>query len=155
MKTPNKLSFKKNSKKFNYFQKFIVFLGFMIVAFTILPAVIVLFLGLLPTLTIVVTNTKNINKITTVGCFNIAGVMICLNNLFKQFNSGIDFSIRENIFNIIIMLASAALGVFLYYILPDIFAYIFKNSAQHRLKNINAKLEKLTQTWANIIPENH
>ena len=157
MKTHNKLPIKKNkknSKKLNYFQKFIIFLGVMVVAFTILPAVVVLFLGLLPTLTIVVTDTKNINKITTVGCFNIAGVMICLNNLFKQFNSGIDFSIRENIFNIIIMLAAAALGAFLYYILPDIFAYIFKNSAQHRLKNINAKLEKLSQNWANIIPEN-
>ncbi len=157
MKTPNKLPLKKSKntpKKLNFFQKFIIFLGLMVVAFTILPAVVVLFLGLLPTLTIVVTDTKNINKITTVGCFNIAGVMICLNNLFHQFNSGIEFSIRDNIFNIIIMLAAAALGAFLYYILPDIFAYIFKNSAQHRLKTINAKLEKLSQNWANIIPEN-
>ena len=144
---------KNNHKKFNFFQKFLIFVGLMIVAFTILPAVVVLFLGLLPTLTIVITDTKNINKITTVGCFNIAGIMIRLNNIFNQFNSELEFSIKDNIFNIAIMLAAAAVGAFLYYILPDIFAFIFKNSAQHRLKIINAKLDKLSKNWANIIPE--
>ena len=108
---------------------------------------------LLPTLTIVVTDTKNINKITTVGCFNISGVMICLNNLFNQITAVSKFSITDNIFNIIIMLSGAAVGVVLYYILPDIFVYIFKNSAQHRLKLINAKLEKLKSNWDNLIPE--
>ncbi len=153
----NKPQTKKQTKtglaKLNFFQKFLLFLSFIVVAFTILPPVVVLFLGLLPTLTIVVTDTKNINRITTVGCFNIAGVMICLNNIFNQYSSGQKFSIPDNIFNIIIMLSAAAVGVFLYYTLPDLFAFIFKNSAQHRLKTINAKLEKLEQTWANILPE--
>jgi hypothetical protein len=53
------------------------------------------------------------------------------------------------------MLLAAALGIFLYYVLPDLFVYIFKNSAQHRLKIINAKLEKLKETWDNIIPEEY
>ncbi len=153
----NKTSTKKQPKtgmaKLNFFQKFLLFLSFMVVGFTILPAVVVLFLGLLPTLTIVVTDTKNINRITTVGCFNISGVMICLNNIFNQFSSQQPFSIPDNIFNIIIMLTAAAVGVFLYHMLPDLFVFIFKNSAQHRLKVINAKLEKLEKTWANIIPE--
>lgn len=141
--------------KLNFFQKFLIFLGFMVISFTVLPAVVVLFLGLLPTLTVVVTDTRNINKITTVGCFNIAGVMICLNSIFTQFNSGSAFSITDNIFNIIIMLGAAALGVFLYYVLPDLFVFIFKSSAQHRLKVINAKLEKLSENWANILPEDN
>jgi hypothetical protein len=51
------------------------------------------------------------------------------------------------------MLFAAGLGMVLYYVLPDIFVYIFKNSAQHRLKIINAKLEKLKQNWDNLIPE--
>lgn len=141
--------------KLNFIQKFLIFLAFMVVAFTVLPAVVVLVIGLLPTLTIVVTDTKNINKITTVGCFNIAGVMICLNNILIQFSSGLEFSILNNIFNIIIMLGAAALGVLLYYALPDLFVFIFKNSAQHRLKVINAKLEKLSENWANILPEDN
>ena len=144
---------KRNVLKFKFFQKLLILLGLIIVSFTILPVVVILFLGLLPTLTVAVTDTKNISKITTVGCFNMAGVMICLNSLFNQFGSEFEFSILNNIFNIVIMLAAAALGVLLYYLLPDLFVFIFKNSAQHRLKTINSKLEKLTETWANIIPE--
>ena len=144
---------KQNVLKFKFFQKLLILLGLIIVSFTILPVVVILFLGLLPTLTVAVTDTKNISKITTVGCFNMAGVMICLNSLFNQFGSEFEFSILNNIFNIVIMLAAAALGVLLYYLLPDLFVFIFTNSAQHRLKTINSKLEKLTETWANIIPE--
>ena len=154
MKKENKISLKKNKQsKISGFQKVLMFLVLLFISFKILPAVVVLMLGLLPTITIIVTDTKNINKITTVGCFNVAGIMICLNNLFTQFSSSAKFLINNNIHNIIIMLSAAALGVFLYYILPDIFAYIFKNSAQHRLKIINAKLEKMKETWDGIIPE--
>ncbi len=144
---------KQKGPKFGFFQKFLVLLLLMFISFTILPAVIVLFLGLLPTITTVITDTKNLNKITIVGCSNITGVMICLNNFFNQFSSGITFSVQGNIFNIVIMLSSAAVGLFLYYIIPDLFAYIFKNSAQHRLKSIDAKLEKLKTLWDNITPE--
>lgn len=143
----------KQSSKFGFFQKFLILLLLLFISFTILPAVIVLFIGLLPTITTVIVDTKNLNKITIVGCSNITGVMICLNNFFNQYSSGMSFSIQGNIFNIIIMLSSAAVGLFLYYVIPDLFAYIFKNSAQHRLKNINAKLEKLKTQWDNISPE--
>ena len=157
MKPAPKISAKKNSqntpKKLNSIQKFLLFLGFIVIAFTVLPAVVILFLGLLPTFTLLLIDSKNTNKITTVGCFNIAGVMMCLNNLFLQFSSGVPLSILDNIFNIIIMLAGAAVGLLLYHSLPDLFVYIFKNSAQHRLRTINAKLEKLSEVWANILPE--
>ena len=154
MKKENKISLKKNKQsKISGFQKVILFILLLFISFRILPAVVVLILGLLPTITIIVTDTKNINKITTVGCFNVAGIMICLNSLFNQFSSSAKFSITDNIHNIIIMLSAAALGMFLYYILPDIFIYIFKNSAQHRLKMINAKLEKLKESWDGVIPE--
>lgn len=159
-KQPNKLPRTKivpkgPKKRFNIFQKIFLFLGFMIVCFTVFPTVVVLTLGLLPTITIILTDTKNLTKITTVGCFNIAGVMICLNNIFNQFNAGLDFSFPANIFNIIIMLGGAGLGMILYYMLPDLFVFIFKNSAQHRLKVINSKLEKLSENWSNILPEEH
>ena len=154
MKKDNKISLKKNKQsKVSGFQKVFWFTMLLLISFKVLPAVVVLFLGLLPTFTIVVTDTKNINKITTVGCFNLAGIMICLNSIFTQFTSAAKFSILANIHNIIIMLSAAALGMFLYYILPDIFVYVFRNSAQHRLKIINTKLEKLKETWDNIIPE--
>lgn len=154
MKTENKISIKKNKQsKVSGFQKVFLFALFLVISFRVLPAIVVLFIGLLPTLTILLTDTKNINKITTVGCFNVSGVMICFNNIFNQMTATAKFSIMDNIFNIAIMLFAAGLGMILYYILPDIFVYIFKNSAQHRLKIINAKLEKLKQAWDNLIPD--
>lgn len=157
MKAPTPVNPTKNSKssssKMNSFQKFLIFLGLMLVGFTILPVVVVLFIGLLPTLTAVVTDTKNINKITTIGCLNISGLIICLHNIYLQLVASTSFSIRENITNIIIMLSAAALGAFLYFVLPDLFSFIFKNSAQHRLKIINAKLAKLSENWSNILPD--
>ena len=71
MKPIKKLPAKKNNKtgssKLNSFQKFLLFLGFLFIAFTVLRPVVVLFLGLLPTLTIVVIDTKNINNFTAFG----------------------------------------------------------------------------------------
>lgn len=157
MKAPTPLNPNKNAKvgvsKLNSFQKFLIFLGLMIVAFTILPVVVVLFIGLLPTLTAVVTDTKNINKITTIGCLNMSGLIICLHHIFIQLTAGSPFSIREDINDIIIMLSAAAIGALLYYILPDLFAFIFKNSAQHRLKIINSRLAKYAENWSNILPD--
>ena len=154
MRTENKISLKKKkNSRISGFQKVFLFILFLIISFKVLPAIVVFFLGLLPTLTIIITDTKNINKITTIGCFNISGVMICFNNIFNQITAVSKFSITDNIFNIVIMLSAAAFGMLLYYILPDIFAYIFKNSAQYRLKVINTKLEKLKQNWDNLIPE--
>lgn len=157
MKAPTPLTSKKDNKvgisKLNSFQKFLIFLGLMIVAFTILPVVVVLFIGLLPTLTAVVTDTKNIHKITTIGCLNMSGLIICLHHIFIQLTSGANFSIREDINDIIIMLCAAAIGALLYYILPDLFAFIFKNSAQHRLKIINARLNRYAENWSNILPD--
>lgn len=158
MKAPEPLNSKKNKKnassKLNSFQKFLIFLGLMIVGFTVLPAVVVLFIGLLPTLTIVVTDTKNINKITTIGCLNISGLIVCLHHMYIQISEN-SFIIRENINDIIIMLSAAAVGTLLYYTLPDLFAFIFKNSAQHRLKVINSRLSKYAENWSNIMPEDN
>lgn len=158
MKAPQPLNSKNNkvgTSKINSFQKFLISLGLMIVAFTVLPVVVVLFIGFLPTLTAVVTDTKNINKITTIGCLNMSGLIVCLHHIFIQLASGTPFAIRNNITNIIIMLGAAAIGAMLYYVLPDLFAFIFKNSAQHRLKTINHRLNKYAENWSNILPEEH
>ena len=153
---PNPLrSNKKSGLKLNFVQKILIFAGLLVVSFTVLPAVVILLIGLLPTITTAITDSKNINKITTVGCFNISGVMVCLNNIFGQLRSPNSFSIQGNIYTIVIMLSAAALGLILYHALPELFAYIFKNSAQHRLKTINTKLEKLKENWANIMPEDN
>ena len=45
------------------------------------------------------------------------------------------------------MLGAAALGVIVYYELPNIFIAVSKLSAEKRLNSINAKLNKLAEEW--------
>ena len=52
------------------------------------------------------------------------------------------------------MLGSAALGFLVYYEMPNLFAYVAKNSAQRRLVRIDKELTKITEDWGdNIINE--
>ncbi len=133
--------------KFNLLQKILLLLGLVILVITALPAVVILIIGLLPTITIILIDSKNTSKLTMVGCFNLAGVFVCLMNIFNQFNLNHAITILGNVFNIIIMLGAAALGMVLYYELPNLFLFISKASAQRRLRNIDNKLEKIADEW--------
>lgn len=142
-----------NKPKFrlNFVQKLLLIFGVIILAFSSLPIMVVLLIGLLPTLTIILTDPRNSNKLTIVGCLNFSGVFICLVRIFNQYAAGIPVSIMGNIFNIVIMLGFAALGVIFYYELPNLFIVISKASAQRRLHSIDNKLEKLTQEWGSDV----
>lgn len=138
---------KKPAFKFNLLQKILILLVLVILALTALPVVVILLIGLLPTLTVLLTDSKNTGKLTIVGCFNLAGIFICLTDIFNQYSVSHSISILSNIFNIVIMLGAAALGMVLYYELPNLFVLIFKSSAQRRLRSIDAKLEKIAADW--------
>lgn len=134
-------------KKLNFLQKALLLLGLIILVITALPAIVIIIIGLLPTITVLLIDSKNVNKLTMVGCFNLAGVFICLMNIFNQFNLNHAITILGNVFNIIIMLGAAALGMILYYELPNLFLLISKAFAQRRLRNIDNKLEKIADEW--------
>ncbi len=137
----------KKAVKLNLFQKIILLLGLVILVLSALPAIVILIIGLLPTITVILTDSKNTTKLTMVGCFNLAGVFICLMNIFNQFSVNHAITILGNVFNIIIMLGAAALGMILYYELPNLFVLISKASAQRRLRSIDGKLEKIAEDW--------
>ncbi len=137
--------------KLSLAQKLLLILGVIMLAFSSLPVMVVLMLGLLPTITVILTDPRNSNKLTIIGCLNFAGVFVCLLRIFNQYAAGIPISILGNIFNIIIMLGGAAFGMILYYELPNLFIIISKASAQRRLHSIDNKLEKLTQEWGSDI----
>lgn len=141
----------KKKFKLNFTQKLLLILGLIMLAFSSLPIMVVLLLGLLPTITIILTDPHNSDKLTIVGCLNFAGVFICLARIFNQYAAGIPISILGNIFNIIIMLGAAAFGMIIYYELPNLFLVISKASAQRRLHSIDNKLEKITQEWGSDI----
>lgn len=136
-------------KKLTVFQKWILALGLFVLIYITFPAVFIILIGLLPTITILITDSQNSSKITTVGCMNMTGVFICLTNVLKQNDNFETFSLADNVFSLVIMLGLAALGAILYYEIPNIFVSLFKVSVQKRLKTIDTKLEKLTLEWGN------
>lgn len=134
-------------------QKWILLIGFFFIIVSTLPAVLVLLIGLLPTFTILITDPKNSNKLVIVGSFNLAGVFIYLMSIMNNFTLHDAFSIVGDIFNLIIMLGSAGLGLIVYYEVPNLFVFISKVSAKKRLKNIDEKLQKLGEDWGTDLIE--
>ena len=143
--------FKKSFKSLSLARKSLLFVFLAILASSVLPAVIVLLIGLLPTITILFIDPKNSAKLVIIGCFNLSGLFIYLINLVNKFSVDGALSILGDVFNMIIMLGSAALGFLVYYEMPNLFAYIAQNSSQRRLVNIDKELEKITEEWGNKI----
>ena len=143
--------FKKSFKSLSLARKSLLFVFLAIVASSFLPAVIVLLIGLLPTITILIVDPKNSAKLVIVGCFNLSGLFVYLINLINKFSFDSAFTILGDVFNMIIMLGSAALGFLVYHEMPNLFAYIAQNSAQRRLVNIDKELEKITEEWGEKI----
>lgn len=138
----------KNRKKpFTTMQKLLLLLGLALAVITALPAVVIILIGLLPTLTILITDPKNTNKLIIVGCFNLAGVFIFMMNIANHFSLQNAFFIVTNIFNLIIMLGSAAIGLIIYCEIPNLFIFTSKISAQKRLRTIDTRLEKIGEEW--------
>ncbi len=143
--------FKKSFKSLSLARKGLLFIFLAIIASTALPAIIVLLIGLLPTITILFVDPKNSAKLVIVGCFNLSGLFVYLINLVNKFSIDGAFSLLGDVFNMIIMLGSAALGFLVYYEMPNLFAYIAQNSSQRRLVNIDKELEKIATEWGSEI----
>ncbi len=133
--------------KLSVAQKLVLLFGMITLMFISMPTAIILLIGTLPTITALMTNSQNASQLTIVGCFNLAGVFVCIVDLLNQYNARHSIIILDNVFNIIIMLGAAALGMILYYELPNLFVWISAASAQRRLHSINSKLERLTEDW--------
>ena len=141
-------------KKLSTFQKWCALITFLIVLLTTLPFTIVLLFGMLPTFTILLTDPRNSSKLIIVGCFNLAGVFVYILDIIGNFSLTHAFVVVGNIFNLIIMLSSAAFGLIVYSELPNLFLFFSRISAQKRLENIDRKLERLTEEWGGEILNN-
>ena len=136
-------------KKLSLVQKWVLAAALIVLIVATFPVALVIIIGLLPSVTLLITDPHNGNKLIIVGCFNLTGVFICLTNLINQIVAIEPFTIRNNIFNLLIMLGAAGFGMILYYELPNLFVKLSTSSSQRRIKNIDSKLEKLTAEWGN------
>ena len=141
-------------KKLNKVQKLVLIVLLLILTFSSFPIVFILFIGLLPTITIMITDKKNYDKQMIVGCFNIAGVFFYLFNVLNNFSLPNAFSIVGDIFNLILMLASAGIGLILYNEVPNLYANYMQHSYQKQIEKINERLAKLAEEWGTNIPQN-
>lgn len=139
--------------KFTLLQKIIMLFAIIVVSFVAPQIMIIIAIGLLPTITTMLTDNKASNKLLVVGCFNLAGVFVCMMNIFNQYALTHNISILNNVFNIVIMLGTAALGMIIYCELPNLFVMISRASVHRRLRSIDTKLEKITADWGAEIIE--
>ena len=138
---------KKNTSHLGIAQKFLLLVLIVIALMRVLPIVVVLFIGLLPTLTLMIVDGKNINKLVIVGCFNLAGVFVYVFNIMKNYSVDNALFVFSDIFNIILMLGSAAIGLLVYYEIPMLFVYISRATNQRHILSIDARIEKLKEIW--------
>lgn len=138
-------------RRLNLFQKSLFFLFLILLCIISFPIVLLLIFGLLPTLTILFIDKKNYDKQLIVGCFNISGVFFYLFGLLNKFSLGLQNDIADNIFMLIVMLGSSAIGLFLYNELPNLYASVFKIISSKKIDKINARLEKLREEWGEEI----
>ncbi len=141
-------------RNMSVFQKWGMLITLLIFLTATLPFTIVLLIGMLPTITILMTDPRNNPKLIIVGCFNLAGVFVYILDIISNFSISYAFVAVTNIFNLIIMLSSAAIGLIIYSELPNLFLFFSRISTQKRLENINKKLEKLTEEWGDEILNN-
>ena len=141
-------------RNMSVFQKWGMLITLLIFLTATLPFTIVLLIGMLPTITILMTDPRNNPKLIIVGCFNLAGVFVYILDIISNFSISYAFVVVTNIFNLIIMLSSAAIGLIIYSELPNLFLFFSRISTQKRLENINKKLEKLTEEWGDEILNN-
>ncbi|MBP3346598.1 MAG: hypothetical protein J6L86_06195 [Alphaproteobacteria bacterium] len=119
----------------------------LITIIIMLPFTIILLIGLLPTITLLITDPKNSPKLVTIGCFNMAGVFIYLLHVINHYSMDGAIDIVRDVFNLIIMLGSAGIGLILYCELPNLFIFFSKISAGKRMNVIDKKLADMAEEW--------
>ena len=128
-------------------------LAIVIIAFP--ESVILLFLGLLPTLVALIID-KSPRKYSTfcVGSMNITGVFPALLALWAGNNNiAHAFEIITNVFDLIVMYAAATFGWLLYMAIPPVVNGLLAVVAQHRIAQLRARQRELIKEWGDeIIP---
>lgn len=144
-------------KKQNIFSSFsktkkIMFFGtIFITSLIIFPMVVLLAVGLLPTIVLMMTNNKDKTKLITVSCFNMASIFPFMFRLIDNFTTSEAIGIVTNVTSMILIYGASAVGLTIYNELPNIFSFIGKGNAKAKLESIDKNLEKMKEEWGEEI----
>ncbi|MBT3990297.1 MAG: hypothetical protein HON14_07630 [Rhodospirillaceae bacterium] len=124
-----------------------------IVMFAFPESIILLFIGLLPTLVAFIID-KSSKKYSTfcVGAMNITGVFPSLLELWAGQNTiGHAIQIITNVFDLIVMYAAASFGWLLYIAIPPVVNALLAVVAQHRITQLRSRQRELIGEWGEDI----
>ncbi len=124
-----------------------------IIMFVFPESIILLFIGLLPTIVAFIIDKSSKKYITfCVGAMNITGVLPSMLELWAGPNN-IPHAIQivTNIFDLIVMYAAAAFGWLLYIAIPPVVNALLAVVAQHRITVLRARQRELIREWGEDI----
>ena len=135
----------------------VIFIAIIILTFP--ETVILLFVGMLPTFVAFIIDRSPQKYLTCCVCaMNITGVFPGIYELWTtQNNISLALKIVTNIFDLSLMYLSAAIGWFIYSVVPPIIRVFIKVIGQQRINLLRGQQQNLVQEWgknvANIISE--
>ena len=133
----------------------VIFIAIIILTFP--ETVILLFVGMLPTFVAFIIDRSPQKYLTCCVCaMNVTGVFPGIHELWTtQNNIALALKIVTNIFDLSLMYLSAAMGWFIYSIVPPIIRIFIKIIGQQRINLLRGQQQNLTYEWgkdvANII----
>lgn len=111
------------------------------------PTLMIFLVGLMPTLTIVITDKKNTKKIFCIGGFNFAGIVPVVIQVINEYSLSGSLNLTMEPFNLLLMYGLSALGAGLYYILPNQLVIVYKLINKGKLETIKKRIEYLVNEW--------
>lgn len=131
-----------------------LFLGMFVAGMVFaLPTMLVLTLGLLPTLVaFVIDMHPRKYAARSVGFLNFAGTLPFLINLWSGHHDLISaMKILTDVYAWLVIYSAAAMGWIIYYGMPSIAGYIMEFHAARRIRKLEAERKKLISEWGEEI----
>jgi len=72
-------------------------------------------------------------------------------NVLRNYSVDNALFIFSDVFNMILMLGSAAVGLIIYYEVPQLFVYIARTTNQRHINSIDERIEKLKEIWGHDV----
>ena len=119
------------------------------IAAVTLPTVLILGIGMLPTLAAMITDLRNEKYATLcVGCMNFTGVLPFMIRLWTEGHSYDQaFTVIADPFTWLVMYGAAALGWAIYFVAPGIVGMFIGMRTEQRIQRLRRRQRDLVEEW--------